>query len=173
MPTCRPIGGPEPYGIKYWCLGNEMDGPWQIGHLDMHEYGNKAREAAKLMRWHDPSIETVLCGSSNDRMPTFPEWDRVALETCWEHVDYLSIHMYVSNQDEKDTPSYLASATRFEGFVDTMASTLRYVKAKTAASTMSTCRGTSGRSGTRVKHTAAGPRPRTLPRLVITSKTHW
>ena len=123
-------GHPEPYGVKYWCLGNEMDGPWQIGHLDMHEYGNKAREAAKLMRWHDPSIETVLCGSSNDRMPTFPEWDRVALETCWEHVDYLSIHMYVSNHDEKDTPSYLASATRFEGFVDTMASTLRYVKAK-------------------------------------------
>ncbi len=123
-------GSPEPYGVKYWCLGNEMDGPWQIGHLDMHEYANKAREAAKLMRWQDPAIETVLCGSSNDRMPTFPEWDRVALETCWEHVNYLSIHMYVSNHHDQDTPSHLALARRFEDFVDTMAGTLRYVKAK-------------------------------------------
>jgi alpha-L-arabinofuranosidase len=122
-------GHAEPYGVKYWCLGNEMDGPWQIGHLDMHDYGKKAREAAKMMRWHDPSIKTVLCGSSNDRMPTFPEWDRVALETCGDQVDYLSIHMYVSNQ-ERDTASYLALPIRFEEFVDTMAGTLRYVKAK-------------------------------------------
>ena len=127
----RANGHADPYGVKYWCLGNEMDGPWQIGHLDMHEYGNKAREAAKMMRWHDPSIETVLCGSSNDQMPTFPEWDRVALETCWEHINYLSIHMYVSSYDHADTQSYLALAGRLEDFVDTMASTLRYVKAKT------------------------------------------
>ena len=119
----------EPHDVKYWCLGNEMDGPWQIGHLDMHDYAKKAREAAKMMRWHDPSIQTVLCGSSNDRMPTFPEWDRVALETCWDQVDYLSIHMYVSNSHEQDTSSYLAQAQRFEDFVDTMAATLRYVKA--------------------------------------------
>jgi alpha-N-arabinofuranosidase len=123
-------GHPEPYNVKYWCLGNEMDGPWQIGHLDAPDYAKKAREAAKLMRWHDPSIQTVLCGSSNDRMPTFPEWDRVALETCWDVVDYLSIHMYVSNYHDPDTPSYLALAKRFEEFVDTMAGTLRYVKAK-------------------------------------------
>ncbi len=120
----------EPHNVKYWCLGNEMDGPWQIGHLDMYDYAKKAREAAKLMKWHDPTIETVLCGSSNDRMPTFPEWDRVVLETCWEHVNYLSIHMYVSNHHEQDTPSYLALSRRFEEFVDIMASTLRYVKAK-------------------------------------------
>ncbi len=120
----------DPHNVKYWCLGNEMDGPWQIGHLDMHDYAKKAREAAKMMRWHDPSIKTVLCGSSNDRMPTFPEWDRVALETCWDQVDYLSIHMYVSNHPDQDTPSYLALAKRFESFVDTMAGTLQYVKAK-------------------------------------------
>jgi alpha-N-arabinofuranosidase len=123
-------GHAEPYGVRYWCLGNEMDGPWQIGHLDMHDYGKKALEAAKLMKWHDPTIETVLAGSSNDRMPTFPEWDRVALETCWDKVDYLSIHMYVTNHREPDTPSYLAQAKRFEDFIDTMAGTLRYVKAK-------------------------------------------
>jgi alpha-N-arabinofuranosidase len=119
-----------PHNVRYWCVGNEMDGPWQIGHLDMHEYGKKAREAAKLMKWQDPSIKTVLCGSSNDRMPTFPEWDRVALETTWEQMDYLSIHMYVHNRTDPDTPSYLALARRFEQYVDTMSGVLRYVKAK-------------------------------------------
>jgi alpha-N-arabinofuranosidase len=119
----------EPHGVKYWCLGNEMDGPWQIGHPGMHAYARKAREAAKLMKWHDPSIKLVLCGSSNDRMPTFPDWDRVALETCWEHVDYLSIHYYATNLED-DTLSYLATAKRLEDFVDTLAGTLRFVKAK-------------------------------------------
>jgi alpha-N-arabinofuranosidase len=123
-------GYKEPHDVKYWCLGNEMDGPWQIGHLDMHEYGKKAREAAKMMKWQDPDIKLVLCGSSNDRMATFPEWDRVTLETCWDKVDYLSIHMYVSNQHDQDTPSYLAMAKRFEDFVDVMAATLRYAKAR-------------------------------------------
>jgi len=123
-------GFKEPHNVKYWCVGNEMDGPWQIGHLDALDYAKKAREAAKLMKWHDPTIKTVLCGSSNDRMPTFPEWDRIALEHCWDKVDYLSIHMYVSNHQDQDTPSYLALAQRFEEFVDTMAATLRYVKAR-------------------------------------------
>lgn len=122
-------GFPEPYGVKYWCLGNEMDGPWQIGHLEAHEYGAKAREAAKMMRWHDPSIELILCGSSNDRMPTYPEWDRVALEFCWEHVNYHSMHYYANNRDD-DTPSYLALSVDFEDFVDTLSGVLRYVKAK-------------------------------------------
>jgi alpha-N-arabinofuranosidase len=124
-------GFKNPHNVKYWCVGNEMDGPWQIGHLDMHEYSNKAREAAKMMKWQDPSIETILCGSSNDQMATFPEWDRVALETTWNHIDYLSIHMYVSNHHDQDTPSYLGMAKRFEDFVDVMAATLRYAKAKT------------------------------------------
>ncbi len=122
-------GHKEPYNVRYWCVGNEMDGPWQIGHLDMEEYGKKAREAAKMMKWHDPSIKTVLCGSSNDQMPTFPEWDRTALEIAWEHVDYLSIHHYTNNS-AGDTPSYLASAIQFEHYLDTLDGTLRYVKAK-------------------------------------------
>ncbi|MBK8046074.1 MAG: alpha-N-arabinofuranosidase [Anaerolineales bacterium] len=119
----------EPHNIRYWCVGNEMDGPWQIGHLDAAEYGAKALEAAKMMKWQDPSIETILCGSSNDRMPTYPEWDRVALEVAWEHVDYLSMHYYAGNR-ENDSTSYLASAVGFEHFVDTLDGTLRYVKAK-------------------------------------------
>jgi alpha-L-arabinofuranosidase len=124
-------GYKDPHAVKYWCVGNEMDGPWQIGHLDMHAYAAKAREAAKMMKWQDPSIKTVLAGSSNDQMPTFPEWDRVALETTWDKMDYLSIHMYVSNHHDQDTPSYLGMAKRFEDFVDVMAAALRYAKAKT------------------------------------------
>ncbi len=123
-------GQPKPYGVKYWCIGNEMDGFWQIGHLDAVEYGKKAREAAKMMRWHDDSIELVLCGSSNSEMPSYPEWDRVALELCWDQVDYHSMHYYAGNRTD-DTPSYLALSTVFEDFVDTLAGVLRYVKAKT------------------------------------------
>ncbi|MBE0696072.1 MAG: alpha-N-arabinofuranosidase, partial [Anaerolineaceae bacterium] len=118
-----------PYNVRYWCVGNEMDGTWQIGHLDAAAYGNKALEAAKMMKWQDPSIQTVLCGSSNDQMPTYPEWDRTALEIAWEQVDYHSMHYYAGNR-ESDTPSYLASAVLFERFVDTLEGTLRYVKAK-------------------------------------------
>ena len=122
-------GYAAPHNVKYWCVGNEMDGPWQMGHLEAHEYGAKAREAAKLMRWMDPSIQTILCGSSNDQMPTYPDWDRVALEEAWEHMDYLSMHYYAGNRDN-DTASFLASAVQFERFVDTLDGTLRYVKAK-------------------------------------------
>lgn len=120
----------DPYGVKYWCLGNEMDGPWQIGHLEAAEYGTKAREAAKLMRLHDSSIELVLCGSSSSKMPTYPEWDRIGLELCWEHVNYHSMHYYADNLDD-DTASFLALSAAFEDYVDTVAAVLRYVKAKT------------------------------------------
>lgn len=119
----------EPHKVKYWCVGNEMDGPWQIGHLDAVSYANKALEAAKMMKWQDPSIKTVSCGSSNDRMPTYPDWDRTVLEIAWEHMDYHSMHYYAGNRDN-DTPSFLANSILFEDFVDTLEGTLRYVKAK-------------------------------------------
>lgn len=119
----------NPHNVRYWCLGNEMDGPWQIGHLDAAAYGNKALEAVKMMKWQDPTINTVLCGSSGIGMSTFPEWDRIALEIAWEQVDFLSMHYYAGNQDG-DTTSYLASSVLFERFVDTLDGTLRYVKAK-------------------------------------------
>jgi alpha-N-arabinofuranosidase len=119
----------EPHKVRYWCVGNEMDGPWQIGHLDAASYGNKALEAAKMMKWQDPTIQTILCGSSNDQMPTYPEWDRTALEIAWEHMDYLSMHYYAGNR-ANDTASYLASAVLFERYVDALEGTLRYVKAK-------------------------------------------
>jgi alpha-L-arabinofuranosidase len=122
-------GHRQPYDVQYWCVGNEMDGPWQIGHLDAAEYGLKAREAAKMMRWHDPAIKLILCGSSSNSMATYPEWDRIALETCWEHVDYLSMHRYVGNPDN-DTASYLGLTEDLEGQIDTLSGVLRYVKAK-------------------------------------------
>ena len=122
-------GHVDPYGVKYWCIGNEMDGPWQIGHLDAVEYGKKAREAGKMMRWHDASIETVLCGSSNSHMPTYPEWDRTVLELAWEQVNYHSLHYYANNHTN-DTASFLALSAEFENFVDTLEGVLRYVKAK-------------------------------------------
>ena len=122
-------GVQDPHNVRYWCVGNEMDGPWQIGHLDAVSYANKALEAAKMMKWQDPTIQTILCGSSNDQMPTYPEWDRTALEIAWEHMDYLSMHYYAGNRKE-DTASFLASAVLFERFVDSLEGTLRYVKAK-------------------------------------------
>jgi alpha-N-arabinofuranosidase len=122
-------GFSAPHDVRYWCVGNEMDGPWQIGHLDAVAYGKKALEAAKMMKWQDPTIKTILCGSSNDLMPTYPEWDRTALEIAWEAMDYHSMHYYAGNRDN-DTASYLASAILFEKFVDTLEGTLRYVKTK-------------------------------------------
>lgn len=122
-------GYKKPHDVRYWCVGNEMDGPWQMGHLDAVAYGNKALEAAKMMKWQDPTIKTVLCGSSNDQMPTYPDWDRTALEIAWEHMDYHSMHYYTNN-NEGDTVSYLARAVDFENFVNTLEGTLRYVKAK-------------------------------------------
>ena len=122
-------GYAEPHNVQYWCVGNEMDGPWQIGHLEVEEYARKAREAAKMMRWQDPSLKLVACGSSNTELPTYPEWDRVVLETCWEHVDYLALHYYATNY-ENDTASYLALSAQFESHLDTLSGLLRYVKAK-------------------------------------------
>ena len=124
-------GHAEPHGVQYWCLGNEMDGRrWQIGHLEAGEYGRKALEAAKMMRWHDPDVKLVLCGTSTSMMPTYPEWDRVALEHCYEQVDYHSMHHYAGNRNN-DTDSFLATTIALEEFVDTLEGVLRYVKAKT------------------------------------------
>jgi len=122
-------GHPEPYNVQYWCLGNEMDGPWQIGHLEAREYGLKALRAAKVMRQQSPSIKLVACGSSNTKMPTYPEWDRIVLEETYEQIDYLSLHYYAANHDNNPL-DYLASAVQFEEHVDTLAGTLRYVKSK-------------------------------------------
>jgi alpha-N-arabinofuranosidase len=122
-------GCAKPHDIKYWCLGNEMDGPWQIGALSAEDYAKKAREAAKIMKWHDPRIKTILCGSSAPSMPSFPQWDRTGLMHCWEHVDYLSLHNYAGNW-KNDTRDYLGYATEFDGQINQLRTVLNEVKQK-------------------------------------------
>ena len=90
----RAHGIEKPHGVKYWCLGNEMDGTWQIGHMTATEYGMKAADAARQMRNVDPTVKLVACGSSASSMPTYLEWDRQTLEACYEWVDAISLHRY-------------------------------------------------------------------------------
>jgi alpha-L-arabinofuranosidase len=107
----RKHGYEQPYNVKHWCLGNEMDGPWQIGHITASEYGLKAQDAARQMRYVDPSVELIACGSSGPFMPTYLEWDRQVLEECYDYVDGLSLHRYVGNKKEDtggDSAVYLA-----------------------------------------------------------------
>lgn len=120
-------GHQDPHNIKVWCLGNEMDGPWQICHLDADDYGKKARETAKMMKWIQEDLELVVVGSSGADMPTFPEWDRKVLEYTYEHVDFISLHAYYWNKgNEKD---FLCSHIDLNNFIKTVASTVKYVKA--------------------------------------------
>ena len=87
-------GYPEPHGIKLWGLGNEQDGPWQIGEKPARDYGQIAKETAKLMRWTDPTIQLSACGSSNAEMKSFGAWEYEVLEQCYDQVDMLSLHQY-------------------------------------------------------------------------------
>jgi alpha-N-arabinofuranosidase len=106
----RKHGVADPYRIARWCLGNEMDGPWQIGHMSAMEYGLKAADAARQMRYVDPSLKLVACGSSGPLMPSYLEWDRQVLEQCYDYVDGLSLHRYFDNAETTggDTAHYLA-----------------------------------------------------------------
>jgi alpha-N-arabinofuranosidase len=96
----RTHGYERPHNVRYWCLGNEMDGPWQIGQLQAREYGRKARDAAKQMRILDPALQLIACGSSGTFMPTYLAWDREVLEECYDQVDGLSLHAYYGNTKE-------------------------------------------------------------------------
>ena len=122
-------GSPDPHAIRLWCLGNEMDGPWQIGHKTAHEYGRLANETAKAMRLVDPNIELVLCGSSNRSMPTFGEWEATALEHAYDSVDYLSLHTYFQQQGD-DLASFLASSVEMDDFIEGVRATADHIRAK-------------------------------------------
>lgn len=125
----RANGYAEPHGVKVWCLGNELDGPWQIGHKTAHEYGRLAAETAKVMRWVDPTIELVACGSSNRKMATYAEWEATVLEHTYPFVDYLSLHTYYGNQAD-DTPNFLAKSIDMDRFISEVVAICDYVKAK-------------------------------------------
>ena len=122
-------GRKEPFDIKLWCLGNEMDGPWQMGQKTGYEYGRTANEAAKIMKWVDPTIELVACGSSNAGMPTFGSFELDMLEQCYENIDYVSLHSYYGNPTQ-DTPGFLARSMDMDGFIHTVASICDAVKGK-------------------------------------------
>ena len=122
-------GAKEPFGIKLWCLGNEMDGPWQIGHKTAYEYGRAANEAAKVMKWVDHSIELVACGSSHREMKTYGSWENDVLTECYDNVDYLSLHRYYGNRDN-DTPNFLARSMEMDAFIKEVASICDSVGAK-------------------------------------------
>lgn len=109
-------GYKEPHNVKLWCLGNEMDGPWQIGHRDADKYGTIACQTAKIMKDIDPTIELAACGSAGVVVPTFGTWDATVVDHCYKYIDYLSMHTYYNNQNktEEDTKNYLARALSFD-----------------------------------------------------------
>ena len=122
-------GHKEPHNVRYWCLGNEMDGTWQIGHKTASEYARTAHETAKVMKWVDPDIKLVACGSSGLGMPTFGEWEAQVLDECYDSVDYISLHTYYGDP-ARDTPSFLADTVGFSAFIEGVISICDYIKAK-------------------------------------------
>jgi alpha-N-arabinofuranosidase len=122
-------GHAEPYGIRMWCLGNEMDGPWQAGHKTAEEYARIATEAARLMRQEDPELELIACGSSSSSMETFAAWENTVLTESYDLVDMISAHAYYSEKDG-DQASFLASADDMDHFIDSVVATADHVRAK-------------------------------------------
>jgi alpha-N-arabinofuranosidase len=120
-------GHPEPFAVSMWCLGNEMDGPWQLGHRSADDYGKLAAQTARAMRSFDPSLELVVCGSSSASMPTFGEWERTVLTHTYDEVDYISCHAYY--EDTGDRASFLASGVDMDHFIESVAATADHVKA--------------------------------------------
>jgi len=130
----RQHGYEKPHNVRYWCLGNEMDGPWQIGHMTAVEYGRKATDAARQMRMVDRSLQLIACGSSNPGMSTFLEWDRQVLEECYGVVDAISLHCYYSNAEQSETKGeaqrYLALNLNMESQIDQVVAVCDYVRGR-------------------------------------------
>ena len=122
-------GSTKPHGVKLWCLGNEMDGPWQLGHVPADQYAIRAQQAAKMMKDVDRTIELVVCGSCNVGLPTYMEWDRQALEYVGDLADYISLHNYAGNRDD-DTPNFLATGSAIDRQIEEIDAVCRYVAAK-------------------------------------------
>ncbi len=125
----RANGHETPYGIRFWCLGNEMDGPWQIGHKTAQEYGRLAAETGNIMKLVDPSIELVVCGSSNSGMPSFGDWERTVLRNTYDVADYLSLHSYYGNRTG-NTGEFLACSRDMDRFIETVAGICDEIKAE-------------------------------------------
>ncbi|HSH78011.1 MAG TPA: alpha-L-arabinofuranosidase C-terminal domain-containing protein [Herpetosiphonaceae bacterium] len=122
-------GYPEPHAIKTWCLGNEMDGRWQLGHRTADEYGRHAARTAIAMKWVDPNIELVACGSSHAKMPTFGEWESTVLDHVYQYADYLSLHQYYYKKGD-DSATFLAQTIEMDDFIRSVVATCDHVRAK-------------------------------------------
>ena len=120
-------GYKDPHNVKYWCLGNEVDGEWQAGHMSAIEYAKKAYEAAKLMKWTDENVKVVACGSSSCDIKTYPEWDRVVLEYGYDQFDYIALHEY--DWPKGNDLDYFASYHKMDKYIKVIKSTIEYVKA--------------------------------------------
>lgn len=125
----RANGAPDPHDVRVWCLGNEMDGPWQIGHRSAAEYGALAARTARAMKMLDPRIELVACGSSNSAMPTFGSWESTVLEQCYDAVDHISLHSYY-DPGGKSVPEFLAGAADLDRAIGTVVATADAVGAR-------------------------------------------
>lgn len=119
-------GTVEPHNVRMWCLGNEMDGPWQTGYMTADDYGKLAARTAAAMKMADRDLELVVCGSSGSGMPTFGEWERIVLEHSYEHVDFISAHAYYQERGG-DLGSFLASSLDMQYFIDTVVATADHV----------------------------------------------
>jgi alpha-N-arabinofuranosidase len=128
----REHGVAEPHNVKHWCLGNEMDGPWQIGHMTAAEYGMKAADAGRQMHYVDSSLKLIACGSSSVFMPTFLEWDRQVLEQCFDYVDGISLHRYYGNSQETggDSTKYMALNLTMDRQIMQIAAVCDYVQGR-------------------------------------------
>jgi len=127
----RAHGYDDPHNVRYWCLGNEMDGPWQMGTMPAREYGRKARDIARQIRVIDPSLQLIACGSSSPNMPTYLEWDREVLEECYDQVDGISLHNYFGNTEPltgNDTSRYLAMNLDMERQMQEIGAVCDYVQ---------------------------------------------
>jgi alpha-L-arabinofuranosidase len=131
----RQHGIEKAHNVKWWCLGNEMDGGWQIGHMPAREYGLKARDSANQMRMVDPSVQLIACGSSGPGMATYLEWDREMLEECYDQVDGVSLHCYYRNDAQEtgaagDTSKFLSFNLEMENQIAEVAGVCDYVRAR-------------------------------------------
>ncbi|CAD5991945.1 alpha-N-arabinofuranosidase [Agreia sp. COWG] len=126
-------GQVEPFGVTMWCLGNEMDGPWQIGHRSAEDYGKIASQTAKALRQLDERLELVVCGSSSAQMPTFGSWERTVLQHTYDDVDYISCHAYYEERGG-DLTSFLASGVNMDHFIESVVATADSVKAELRSS---------------------------------------
>lgn len=128
----RQNGHEKPYNVKVWCLGNEMDGPWQICAKTAQEYGRIAAEAGKYMKMLDPTIQLVACGSSYRDMPTYGTWEETVLRHCYPYIDYLSLHQYYTNP-EGDVPSFLSRSEDMDGFIEEVSAICEKIRKETGS----------------------------------------